>query len=132
MSTRAAISCTSLYVCYADQLSRTFIEQFPKPEIFEAPQQLIGAQAAFGGTLAIHNDSTLVHHQQPIANGCGLVHGVRDHERGETLAFDDLAGKADNLVCTLGIKSGCVFVEKQQLGPDKGGHKQRQSLPLTA
>src|SRR6185437_11248891 len=31
-----------------------------------------------------------------------------------------------------GIKSGCVLVEKQQLGPDKGRHKQRQSLPLTA
>ena len=54
-----------------------------------------------------------VHHDDPVAEVDGLLHGVGDHERGEFVALDDFVADADDLIGALRIQRGRVFVQQQ-------------------
>ena len=64
--------------------------------------------------------------------GDGVLHVVGDHEGGEVVLLHDLVGQSQHLVSGLGVQSGSVLIQQQQLGLLQGGHQQRQRLTLTA
>ena len=64
--------------------------------------------------------------------GDGVLHVVGDHEGGEVVLLHDLVGQSQHLVSGLGVQSGSVLVQQQQLRLLQGGHQQRQRLTLTA
>ena len=55
-----------------------------------------------------------------------------DHEGGEVVLRHDLVREGKDLGGGLGVESGGVLIEKQQLRLLEGGHQQRQGLALAA
>ena len=74
----------------------------------------------------------LVHHDEAVAQTDGVVHVVRDHQRGEVVLGDDLFGEIEDLGCGFGVKCCGVLVKQQQLGLCEGGHQQGEGLTLSA
>ena len=74
----------------------------------------------------------LVHHDEAVAQADGIVHIVRDHQRGEIVLGDDLFGEIEDLGCSFGVKRCGVLVKQQQLGLCEGGHQQGEGLTLSA
>ena len=73
-----------------------------------------------------------MHHHQPVTVRYGLLHRVRDHHRGKTVARDDAVGDAHDLVGAARIERGGVLVKEQELRAQRRGHQQRERLALSA
>ena len=73
-----------------------------------------------------------VHHDQAITQTDGVVHIVRDHERGQVVLVDDLLGQVEHLRCRLGVEGRGVLVEQQQAWLGERGHQQGECLALAA
>ena len=103
----------------AEHLGGRFIELLAAPDLFEAAQQIVGAQPLLLGAAEVVDDAGLVHHhdagRRGVAACCiecvtiSVVSLSRD---------DDLLGQPDDLVGALRIEGGGVLVEQQQLGFD--------------
>ena len=63
----------------------------------------------------IYHHPTGIHHNEPVAVGDGVLHVVGDHEGGEVVLLYDLVGQSQHLVGGLGVQSGSVLVQQQQL-----------------
>ena len=72
----------------------------------------------------------LVHHDQTVAQTDGVVHVVRDHERGQVVLVDDFLGQVEHLRGRLGVEGRSVLVEQQQARPGERGHQQGECLAL--
>ena len=76
----------------------------------------LGEQIRHGGLglllrVQLEKDATLVHHDEPVAQPQGLVHVVRDHERGQVTLVHDPLGDLRDVLRTLGIQGGRVLVQ---------------------
>src|SRR5262249_53471526 len=73
-----------------------------------------------------------VHHHNSVAEVDSLLHGMRDHQRCQFVALNNLVCESNDLVGTLGVERGRVFIQQEQFRLEPGGHQQRQCLPLAA
>ena len=62
----------------------------------------------------------------------GVLHIVRDHERGQMVFGDDGVGELEHLGGCRRIEGGGVLVEQEQPGILQRRHEKRQRLPLAA
>ena len=60
------------------------------------------------------------------------MHIVGHHQAGDLFLGHDALGQRQHLFGGGGVQRGGVLVQQQQLGGDKGSHKQGKRLPLTA
>jgi hypothetical protein len=120
------------HVLALQQISDGGGELIASSEGIEAIEQIVWAGAGFFGTCEVSDDLSLMHHDDSVTEADGLLHGVGDHDGGESIAGDDFVCEADNLVCGGGIECGGVFIEEQEIGFDPCGHEERDGLSLSA
>ena len=82
---------------------------------------------ALFGALEVVNHRAPVHDDEPVAHTRGLLHRVRDHERGQPVSCDDLLGQSDYLVGTFWIERCRMLVQQQQVRFHPGGHQEDTS-----
>src|SRR5437899_5349075 len=109
-----------------------FVEQLGAAQLFEALEELGGADALLFLAANVVDDLAAVHHDEAVAERGGLLHRVGDHESGEAVALHDLVGEGDDLVGALGIERGGVLVEEEQAGFAPGRHEECERLTLAA
>ena len=80
----------------------------------------------------IIDDVALVHHDQAVAVLDGILHVVGDHHGGQVVFLHDLGREGQHLERRLGVQSGGVLIQQQELGLVHSSHKQGQCLALTA
>ena len=80
----------------------------------------------------IIDDVALVHHDQAVAVLDGILHVVGDHHGGQVVFLHDLGREGQHLERRLGVQSGGVLIQQQELGLVHGSHEQGQCLTLTA
>ena len=115
-----------------EHFSDSRIELLAAADVIEAAEEVLGADPCALGTLEVMEDLATVHHDDPVAEMDGLVHGVGDHQGGELVAGDDVVGEPDDLVGALGVEGGGMLVEEEQFGLEPGGHEEREGLALAA
>ena len=96
------------------------VGEFAAADLFELLQQIGNGERflLFAGNVV--DNVALVHHDEAVTQADGIVHVVRDHQRGEVVLGDDLFGEIEDLGCGFGIKCCGVLVKQQQLGLCEG------------
>ena len=101
-------------------------------DLAEQLQQLGNGQLLFLLTGHIDDDLAVVHHDETVAVGNGVLHVVGNHQRGQLILLHDALGSFQHLSSGFGVKGGGVLVQEQQLGLHKACHQQGQRLALSA
>src|SRR5579872_6343005 len=109
-----------------------FVQQFRTPQFLEPFQQLVGAHAQLGSAAPIVDDAAAMHHDHPVAQGGGLLHGMGHHQRGQPALGDEAVAERRHLVGAFGIERGGVLVEQQQARTPPSRHQQGERLPLSS
>ena len=65
--------------------------------------------------LDVENDLALIHHDQTIAVGDGILHVVGDHEGGQTMFMNNLVAELQYLRRGRGVQRRGMFIQQKQL-----------------
>ena len=95
-------------------------------------QEILNGHVLFLFRVQVQDDLAFVHHDGAVAQGQGVLHVMGDHEGGEVVFLDQVAGKAQHLFRSLGVQGGGVLVQEEELRLLEGGHEQGQGLALSA
>ena len=95
-------------------------------------QQILGGQFLLLLTAYIIDDLALVHHNQPVADGNGVLHIVGNHNGSQVISGHDLLRQIQHLLGGLRIQRCRVLIQQQHLGLLQSGHQQGHCLALTA
>ena len=95
-------------------------------------QKIFNGQLLLFFAADVENDAALVHHDQTIAVGDGVLHIVCDHQSGQAVLPDDLITELQDLCGGCRVQRRGMFIQEQQFRLLQGGHQQGDCLPLSA
>src|SRR3984957_11455000 len=81
--TSRALAANILDVLFGQHFGCALVQLFGASDFREAGQQVVRPQAPFFRALKIVDDLVAMHHDKAISQTGGLMHGMRDHQRGE-------------------------------------------------
>ena len=98
----------ALHVRIPQQLRRRDVEALVAADLIEAADEILGADVAAVGAGVVGVHAALVHHHDAVAEGGGLLHGVRHHQRGQLVLGDDLLGGRTIWSALFGSRRRCA------------------------
>ena len=118
--------------CRRSGQKHSVIGQLAARRFFELGQEILDGHVLFLFGVEVQDDLAFVHHDGPVAQGQGVLHVMGDHEGGEVVFLDQVAGEAQDLFSGLGVQGGGVLIQEEELRLLEGGHEQGQGLALSA
>jgi len=73
----------------------------------------------------------LVHHDQAVAVLDGILHVVGDHHGGQVVFLHNLGREGQHLERRLGVQSGGVLIQQQELGLVHGSGEEKKNLHVS-
>src|SRR5208282_4526246 len=83
------------YVIACQHLSHRPIELLAPANLLESPEKILGPDPRPLAAIQVVDNPALVHHHDAVAQIHRLLHGVRDHQRRQLIALNDLVREAD-------------------------------------
>ena len=96
------LSGIALDVYFSQHLGGRLVEQTGATNFFKPPRQIFHAKASFLCPSKVMDDLPMVHHDQPIPEVYGLLHGMSHHQRGQAVRRDNWLAKLLHVICRQG------------------------------